>query len=158
MLARLTANPAFYPMVRGRLVAVNGQAIDPGSYGEDRARRLVEREFNLSWGENLPTHNRVTGGIWHGDTSTTAGALSVEEGIARTLGLKLGDRLSYDVAGERFEAPLTSLRRVEWDSFRVNFFVIGTPKLLSGFPATYITSFHLPARARWARLVSSFLR
>jgi len=144
MRSHLAFAPAFYPMVRGRLVEVNGKAVDPASYADDRARRLVEREFNLSWGEKLPTHNRLTAGIWHGANGGGEHALSVEEGIARTLGLKLGDRLVYDVAGERFEAPVTSLRKVEWDSFRVNFFVIGASALLSGYPATFITSFHLP--------------
>lgn len=148
--ARLGASPSFYPMVRGRLVEVNGRPVDPASYGEDRARRLVEREFNLSWGEQLPSHNRVTAGRWHGAESMQNGrdgALSVEDGIARTLAIKLGDRLTYDVAGERFEAPVTSLRRVEWDSFQVNFFVIGSSALLRDHPATYITSFHLPPAA-----------
>jgi len=73
----------------------------------------------------------------------------VEEGIARTLGIKLDDRLTYDVAGERFTAPVTSLRKVEWDSFRANFFVIGSPELLDRYPATYITSFQsVPAIER----------
>jgi putative ABC transport system permease protein len=70
--------------------------------------------------------------------------LSVEEGIAHTLHLRLGDRLTYDVAGVRVEAQNTSLREVQWDSFRVNFFVIAAPSLLASHPATYITSFHLP--------------
>jgi len=138
--ARLGSAPTFYPMVRGRLVGVNDTVVDPAAYAEDRARRLVEREFNMSWTDTLPAHNRITAGAW----SSQGSALSVEEGIARTLGIRLGDRLTYDVAGERFTAEVTSLRKVEWDSFRVNFFVIGTPALLRDYPATYITSFHLP--------------
>ena len=144
--SRLGVTPAFYPMVRGRLVAINGDSVDPGRY-EDRARRLVEREFNLSWSDTLPDHNRIVSGSWHAAAKTAEGALSVEDGIARTLGIRLGDRLTYDVAGERFDAPVTSLRKVEWDSFRVNFFVIGTPGLLQSYPATYITSFHVPSRS-----------
>ncbi|MCC6532542.1 MAG: FtsX-like permease family protein [Burkholderiales bacterium] len=142
--ARLGSVPALYPMVRARLVAINGNAVDANRYAEDRARRLVEREFNLSWTNDLPAHNRISAGAWHRPGSSS---LSVEEGIARTLGIRLGDRLTYDVAGARFEAPVTSLRRVEWDSFRVNFFVIGSPELLAGQPSTYITSFHLPPGA-----------
>lgn len=137
---RVGAVPVFYPMIRGRLVEINDVAVDPGKYTEDRARRLVEREFNLSWATAMPGHNRLVAGRWHADGE----ALSVEEGIARTLGIRLGDRLTYDVAGERFTAPVTSLRKVEWDSFRVNFFVIGTSSLLEQRPATYVTSFHLP--------------
>jgi putative ABC transport system permease protein len=138
---RIGATPAFYPMIRGRLVEINGVAVDPATYSEDRARRLVEREFNLSWASAEPSHNQLVGGRWQAEGE----ALSVEEGIARTLGIRLGDRLTYDVAGARFTAPVTSLRKVEWDSFRVNFFVIGTPALLQGQPSTYVASFHLPA-------------
>jgi putative ABC transport system permease protein len=68
----------------------------------------------------------------------------VEEGIAKTLGLKLGDQLTYQVAGQNFTARITSLRKVEWDSFRVNFFVIAPPGLLQHYPASYITAFYLP--------------
>lgn len=141
---RIGAAPSFYPMVRGRLLAVNDAPIDPSRYADDRARRLVEREFNLSWTGELPKHNRLVGGVWQ----SSGAALSVEEGLARTLGIALGDRLTYDVAGEQFSATVSSLRKVEWDSFRVNFFVIGTPELLQSRPATYVSSFHLPADAR----------
>ena len=143
LASRLGERPEVYPTVRGRLVAVNGEPIDPTAYDDDRARRLAQREFNLGSGDRLPAHNRITAGGWHGDGSGAPG-LSVEEGIARTLHLRLGDRLTYDVAGVRFEAPITSLRQVEWDSFRVNFFVIATPSLLASHPATHIASFHLP--------------
>lgn len=143
LASRLSYRPQAYPTVRGRLVAVNGAPVDPSTYGDERARRLAEREFNLGRGDRLPAHNRITAGRWHGEGS--GAELSVEEGIARTLHLKLGDRLTYDVAGVRFEAPITSLRAVQWDSFRVNFFVIASASLLSSYPATYITGFHLPA-------------
>jgi putative ABC transport system permease protein len=141
---QLGARPEIFPMVRGRLVAINGRTIDATAYGDDdRARRLVEREFNLGRSDALPAHNRIVAGRWHGEGDRSG--LSVEEGIARTLGIELGDRLTYDVAGVRLEAPVTSLREVEWDSFRVNFFVIASDALLAAHPATHITSFHLPA-------------
>jgi putative ABC transport system permease protein len=144
LAARLGRRPEVYPMVRGRLVGVNSQPVEPSAYADDRARRLVEREFNLGWGEEIPAHNRIVAGRWHGHDRGAAAGLSVEEGIARTLGLKLGDRLTYDVAGVRVEAPITSLRQVEWDSFQVNFFVIASSALLASHPGTFLTSFHLP--------------
>lgn len=141
---QLGSRPEMFAMVRGRLVAINGRPIDPSAYGDDdRARRLVEREFNLGKGDAVPTHNRIVAGSWHGESGRAG--LSVEEGIARTLGIALGDRLTYDVAGVRFEAPVTSLREVQWDSFRVNFFVIASDRLLAAHPSTHITSFYLPA-------------
>lgn len=141
--------PDIHPMVRGRLTAINGRPLVPESYADDRARRLAEREFNLSYATALPAHNQVQSGRWFAGPDLAAGALSVETGIAQTLGIKLGDRLEWEVAGERFSAPVTNLRDLDWDSMRVNFFVITTPGLLADLPASYLTSFHLPAdRAR----------
>lgn len=134
--------PQLEPMVRGRLVAINERAITGDSYADERATRLAEREFNLSYMESMPEWNELAGGKWWADGA--AAELSVEEGIAQTLGIRLGDTLTYDVAGSRFSARVTSLRKVEWDSMRVNFFVIATPALLRDYPASYLTSFYLP--------------
>ena len=135
--------PELEPMVRGRLVQVNGKPVGPESYADDRAQRLVDREFNLSWSATVPPGNTVSGGRWHG--ATQAAEFSVEQGLAETLNLKLGDRLTYDIAGNRVEAAITSLRKLDWDSMRVNFFVMSPPVVLQDYPASYITSFHLPA-------------
>lgn len=134
--------PQLAPMVRGRLVAINSVAIDPKKYTDEQAQRLLDREFNLSWTADLPAGNRVTDGRWHGNSQ--AAEFSVEQGIAKTLNLKLGDRLAYDIAGQRVEAKITSLRTLDWDSMRVNFFVVAPPGLLDAIPASYITSFYLP--------------
>jgi putative ABC transport system permease protein len=131
-----------FPMVRGRLVAINGRAISGDDYPDPRARALVERETNLSWLDQVPNGNVLVTGSWFKPGASSE--LSVEEGIANTLGIHLGDTLTYDVAGTRFSAKVTSLRKVEWDSMQVNFFVIAAPGVLEDFPASYITSFHLP--------------
>lgn len=136
--------PPLYPMIRGRLVAINGRPVSPADYLDRQAKRLVEREFNLSWSNRLQRGNSIAAGHWWGAGARNARALSVETGIADTLGIQLGDVLTYDVAGKSFSAPVTSLRKVDWDSFQVNFFVVGTPALLDGFPASYITSFYVP--------------
>jgi putative ABC transport system permease protein len=134
--------PELLPMVRGRLIAINERAINGDSYADSRARALVEREFNLSYMERMPEWNSLVSGQWWADGAN--GQLSVEEGIAKTLGIHLGDTLTYDVAGSRFTARVTSLRKVQWDSMKVNFFVIATPELLRDFPASYLASFYLP--------------
>lgn len=136
--------PVIYPMVRGRLLAVNGKSVATGEYPDERAQRLVEREFNLSWSDRLPDENQLVAGKWWAREDHGAAKLSVEEGIASTLGIKLGDELTYGVGGAVFSARVASLRKVNWDSFRVNFFVIASPGMLEKFPASYITSFHLP--------------
>ena len=129
-------------MVRGRLIAINDRSINGNSYPDPRAQALVDREFNLSYMERLPAWNELVGGKWWDEKEN--GQLSVEEGIAKTLGIRLGDVLTYDVAGSTFTAKVTSLRKVQWDSMKVNFFVIATPELLSDFPASYLGSFYLP--------------
>ncbi len=136
------ANPSLYPMIRGRLTQVNGQPVGGEQYVEDRAKRLVEREFNLSTMRDLQPQNQITSGRWYTDTTPEA---SVEEGLAKTLNLKLGDKLAFNIAGQTVEATITSLRRLEWGSMRVNFFVIVNPKAMEGMPQSWITAFHLPA-------------
>jgi len=128
------------PMVRGRLVAVNGRAIGPNDYKDTRAKRLVDREFNLSYADTVPLHNRIVQGQWF---TQSTGQVSMEEGIATTLGLKLGDQLSFDIAGQKVAGRITSLRKLEWDSMHVNFFVIFPRPALSDMPKTWIAAFHL---------------
>jgi putative ABC transport system permease protein len=139
-----------FPMIRGRLTAINGRPVQPSDYDDPRARRLVDREFNLSWAGSLQPDNVVIAGAWWPDAAQAAPQFSVESGIAETLGIRLGDTLSYDIVGETITAPVTSLREVQWDSFNVNFFVIAAPGLLEPMPATHITSFHLPTAERTA--------
>ena len=140
------AAPELSPMVRGRLTSVNGKKVSDSDFTEERARRLVEREFNLSYSERPPAHNTVVKGTWF---SLNEKALSVEEGIAKTLGWQLGDELSFAVGGESFSARVTSLRKLRWDSMKVNFFVIAPPGLLERFPSSYISAFRMePGRER----------
>ena len=134
----------WYPMIRGRLVAVNGEAIGPGRYSEDRAQRLVEREFNLSSAAEVPSHNPVVAGRW---TPQEEGAISLEDGIAKTLGLKLGDTLRFDIGGISKDARITSLRKVEWGSMRANFFAMYPVEHLDGVAVTYLAAFRAPETA-----------
>jgi len=133
--------PELYPMVRARLVAVNGAPVRETDYADERARRLVEREFNLSYMDELPSHNAIAAGRW---LDPARPEVSVEQGIAERLGWKLGDELSFAAGSERFTARVTSLRRLRWDSMRVNFFVIAPPKLLERFPASFVSAFRAP--------------
>jgi putative ABC transport system permease protein len=135
----------FFPMVRGRLTAINGKPIDVEHLDNERAKRLATREFNLSWTARLQGDNKIVAGKWWGEKGAGHHWFSVEEGIAKTLGLKLGDRLRYDIAGQTFEGEVTNLRSVQWDSFRANFFVVTPPGVLDIYPASYMTSFYVPA-------------
>ena len=145
--------PVLYPMIRGRLVRINDTPVTGETFIEDRARRLVDREFNLSTMTALPPQNQVVAGKWLDDRGPGA---SVEVGLAKTLNLKLGDRLRFDIGGQVVEAPITSLRKLEWGSMRVNFFVILNPALMADMPQTFITAFRLPPER--AGLVNRLVR
>ena len=131
----------WYPMIRGRLVAVNGREVNPDDYAEDRAKRMLDREFNLSNAAEPPEHNLITAGAWKPEES---GAISVEEGLAKTLNLKLGDTLRFDIGGVLNEAKITSLRKVDWASMRANFFVMYPVANLPDVPVTYLAAYRAP--------------
>ena len=131
----------WYPMIRGRLVAVNNREVSPLDYTDERAKRLVDREFNLSARATQPEHNAVVKGQWQEGEKD---AVSVEVGIAQTLGLKMGDRLRFDVGGVISEGRVTSLRKVDWGSMRANFFVIYPVDNLPEVPLSYMAAFKTP--------------
>ena len=131
----------WYPMVRGRLVAVNSQGVSAQDYSEERAKRFVDREFNLTFSDTLPDNNPIISGEWQPEEPN---AMSVDELLAKTLGLKLGDVLRFDMAGVLYESRITSIRHVDWTSMRVNFFVIFPRRQMDDVPTTYIAAFRAP--------------
>jgi putative ABC transport system permease protein len=132
---------SMYPMIRGRLIEMNGKAVDPARFEDERARRLIEREFNLSYMDRMQPYNELAEGRW---LDPAQPEISVEVGIMRTLGLSLGDTLTFEIAGEPVTATTVGTRRVAWDSMQVNFFMVLSTKALGASPQTWITSFHLP--------------
>ncbi|EXU79843.1 ABC transporter permease [Comamonas aquatica DA1877] len=134
----------WFPMIRGRLVEVNGQAVRPENYTDDRAQRMLDREFNLSNALAMPDKNTVTAGQW---VAGEADGASVEDGIAQTLGLHLGDTLVFDIGGVRHSARLTSLRKVDWGSMRANFFIMFPVASVPDVPTTYMAAYRAPAQA-----------
>ncbi len=130
-----------YPMIRGRLVKVNQTALSSESFVDENAKRLIDREFNLSYTQNLPVKNSVIAGKWFGDAKD-AREVSMEAGIMKSLGLKLGDQITFDVAGVAYDVKITSIRKLDWNSMRVNFFAIMPPTLLKEAPQTWIMAYH----------------
>lgn len=136
-----TAPAELTPVVRSRLAAVNGAAITSG----ERARRedawYLTREYVLTWAVEPPGHNTVVGGRWWTpEEAAREPLISVEEEIARQLGVGLGDTLTFDIQGVPVSARVTSLRHVDWRSLTSNFFVIFSPGALDGAPSTYIAT------------------
>ncbi|WKE64271.1 FtsX-like permease family protein [Gallaecimonas kandeliae] len=137
-----------YPVVRARLTAINGEALRQGDEepaqgkAPQRGGRVgIDRELNLTWRTDLPPQNKLVQGSWW--QAGGGKAVSVEEGVAKRLGIKLGDELAFRLGGEDFSAPVTSIRKVDWQSMQPNFFMIFSPAVLKDFPASYIASFHL---------------
>jgi putative ABC transport system permease protein len=145
---RAAVTTELYPMVRARLTQLNGRTLNPEVYTDERAKRLATREFNLSWTGKLPDDNAIVAGSWWPKRADGATYFSVEQQIGVDLGIGLDDRLTYSVAGREITGMVRNIRTVDWDTFNVNFFVTTNPGALDGLPATWITSFYLPAERR----------
>jgi putative ABC transport system permease protein len=130
------------PMIRGRFVALNDREVSAADYDDARAQRFIEREFNLSYANRLAEPGQIVAGR---DLNADRPEVSLEIGLAKTLKLKVGDMLDFDVAGEKIRVEVTSIRKVDWDSMRANFFAITTPAALKQAPQTWMTAFYLPA-------------
>lgn len=137
-----------YPMVRSRLREINGTAVSSDDYDSERARRLINREFNLSSSGTLSDDNVIRQGRWWTAQDYGKPSISVETGLAQELGIKMGDSLGFDINGNITEFSVTSLRDVDWDSFNINFFAIVPPGMLDNVPTSWITSVFIDEQQR----------
>jgi putative ABC transport system permease protein len=137
----------FYPVVRGRLVAVNG--IDPHTiaHKDSSGEGAINRELSLTWRAAPPEDVRLPAGQWWGQDAAP-GLVSVEAKLAESLNIHLGDTLRFSIGGQEKQAQVASLRQVRWDTMKPNFFMILSPGSLDGFPATWLTSFHMSAEQK----------
>ncbi|MFP4138172.1 MAG: ABC transporter permease [Halomonas sp.] len=159
------ARSALYPMVRGRITAINDQAPREAVPPESRGDNALRRELNLTWRETLPEGNRLVAGEWfdaleeaeagwYGEVAVEPAPgearvpISMEDGLARRFGLGLGDTLTFSIGGDEVVGEIASLRDLDWDSFRPNFYVIFPPGVLERFGHSYITAFHLDEERR----------
>lgn len=141
-------NSNLYPMIRGRIVALNDEPVARAFTPEQRQHNALNRELNLSWTSEQPGHNRLVEGNWSSQADGNTAHISVEQEFANTLGLKLGDKLSFTVGSFPVDGVITSIRAVQWESFQPNFYVIFTPGALDNMPMSYITSFHANGEQR----------
>lgn len=135
-------------MVRSRLKAINDRPIEPDSFGEGRSRRMADRNYNLTWSSEIHEHNRLVEGRWWNEESDGRVEFSLEQDIARELGVKTGDTITFSVTGKEITGKITSIRWIDWDTFNVNFFVVANPGALDGYPGTWVTSLYLPPEKR----------
>ena len=150
------AAPDFLPFLRGRVTRVKGEGIDEYDFPSPRGKNFAQREGNMTWRNELPETNEVRGGQWWSAANAGEIEASIEVGIARDLGIDVGDTIGFNIGGEDIDARVTSLRFVEWDSMRPNFFVMLSPGLTEELPQTYIASVFIPPEQR--RMLSSFIR
>jgi putative ABC transport system permease protein len=140
--------PQLFPMIRARMTAINGRPIAELRSPSDRGRGFAEREQNLSWAKDLQVDNKIVAGRWWREEDFGKPLVSVSTDYEEELGLQLGDKLRFDVAGETLEAEITSFREVQWDSFRPNFFLVFAPGTLDGLAGTWLTSMKLDSEQR----------
>ncbi|MDH3546965.1 MAG: FtsX-like permease family protein, partial [Gammaproteobacteria bacterium] len=132
--------PAFVPLVRARMSAINGESVQTRTYPTREGNWFANREANLSWAAALSASNDLTAGEWWPPDYAGPALASVEQEVAHETGLSIGDRLTFQIAGRELEVEITSLRKVNWDSFQPNFFVVLSPGAIEDLPATYIAS------------------
>jgi putative ABC transport system permease protein len=133
------------PMVRARMTHINGRSIDDLKFATPRAREFATRDQNITWAEQLGRDNEITAGKWFTPEDAGKPLVSVSTEYAQELDLKIGDALQFDVAGETQTAKVSSIRRVKWDSFQPNFFLMFAPGLLEGAQGTWMTAAHMDA-------------
>ncbi len=150
--------PVMFPMVRARITAINSRPSESLKFSGDRSRGFLEREQNLTWSAGLMEDNQLIAGHWWTRAEFGKPLVSISTEYQEALHLKLGDKLSFDVAGEPLTVEVASVRKIRWDSFRPNFFLVFPPGLLDGAAGTYMTSVFLtPAqRPALADLVRAF--
>ena len=149
-LHKLSANPApLYPMIQGRLIKINGEPVKQLVTKESSGERAIQRDLSLTWAADLPSENRLVAGKWWSAVAPADGIteVSVESRLAKNLQLQLGDRLSFNIGGMEREARVSSLREVDWDNLKPNFYMIFAPGSIADLPTTYLTSFYLPEQS-----------
>lgn len=153
---KIGTEPTSLPFIRGRLTAINGTPVGDMKFGNMQGENFVRREQNITWTGALPESNRIRSGRWWGEDYSGEPQMSLEEDVARGLGVEVGDSMTFNVGGEEFTAPVTSIRYIEWDSFAPNFYLMLSPGLAAELPQTYIASFHVPPERR--RMLNGLVR
>ena len=139
------ARPTFTPLIRARMSSINDESVKDRKYPNDDGKWLANREANLSWSAELSPSNELLEGEWWPPGYEGPPLVSIEEKSAKNTGLTIGDRLKFIVAGREIEAEIASTRKINWDSFQPNFFIVLSPGALDGLPTTYISSMRIAA-------------
>ena len=140
--------PDFNPLVRARMTLINGESVKERTFPAPDAKWFVNREQNLSWAAELSVSNELVGGEWWPENYSGPPLVSIEEDISVDTGIKVGDVIRFEVAGQEVDATVASIRKINWDSFKPNFFLVLSPGALDGFPTTHIASMRVASQDR----------
>ncbi len=146
--SRGLGQPQMFPMIRARITAINSRPSESLKFNGESGRGFLEREQNLTWSADLMDDNQLIAGNWWTAADSGKPLVSISSEYQEALHLKLGDKLSFDIAGEALTVEVASIRKIRWDSFRPNFFLVFPPGLLDGAAGTYMTSVFLTAAQR----------
>ena len=144
----LGAEPDFLPLIRGRFSSIKSIPVDEYVIMAPEAKRFVQRESNITWTPDLPDSNVLKQGSWWDADDSGDIQLSMDDDMAKLLGLKIGDEIGLNIGGEEFILPLTSTRFIEWDSLQPNFYLVLSPGEVAELPQTYLSSFYVPPEKR----------
>jgi len=131
----------FYPVVRGRLVAINNLPVQQVVSKDSQGDSATHRELSLTWTKELPEDNKIIEGGWW--TSSQTGLVSIEQKLAQSLKIKLNDELTFTIGSQQVKATVASIRELQWNTMKPNFYMIFSPDTLNNYPYTFITSFYL---------------
>ena len=137
------AGNQLYPVISGRLVAINNIAVQKIVSKESQGERAIRRDLSLTWSSTLPSDNKIVAGNWWNVETAPKNLVSVEEKLAKNLDIKVGDTLTFTVGSQQFNSTVGNLRSLRWDTMKPNFYMIFSPKTLDDYPSTYLTSFYL---------------
>jgi putative ABC transport system permease protein len=135
--------PEFVPLIRGRMTTINDEDVKTRKYPVEDGEWMANREANLTWLAKLGSSNEIVAGEWWPADYVGEPLVSVEEDAAMELGVGLGDRLAFLIAGQEIDLKISSIRKVNWDSFQPNFFMVISPGALDDFPSTYVASMRI---------------
>ncbi len=133
-----------YPIIKGRLVEINDTPVQQVVSKESRGERATHRDLSLTFSKSLPETNQISKGQWWETENSKPGLVSVESKLAKSLNVKIGDKLTFTIGSQQFHARINSFRKVKWETMKPNFYMIFSPGTLDDYPRTYLTSFHLP--------------
>lgn len=137
----------FYPVIRGRLVAINNTPVQKVVSKDSQGESATHRELSLTWAQELPEDNKIIAGNWWQEPQ--AGLVSIEQKLAHSLKINMGDSLSFTVGSQQFNATVANIRELRWDTMKPNFYMTFSPGTLDNFPSTFITSFYLPESQKY---------